>query len=130
MRQQDDNDLFWLLNPLAVSSQLECPAASGAAALLSELRPACPVTCRDALLAALPAWDVGIRVVPTYLVAVFGHARVLKVVRELALEAFPDAHMCQLRQIGYFLRVQDSERLAWRGSPDAEPGAAADSGGT
>ena len=121
LRQQDEDELFRLLYPLAVSSQLECPAACGAAMFLAELRPACPVSYREALLAALPAWDVGIREVPQYLVAVFGRHRVLDVVRDLAREPLPDAHISRLRQVGYHLRVPDSERLAWRGSPDAEP---------
>src|SRR4051812_8721252 len=91
LRRLDDDVLFRLLYPLAVSSQLECPAATVAAMLLAELRPACPVSCREALVAAMPAWDVGIREVPQYLVAVFGRQRVLEVVRELARGSFPDA---------------------------------------
>ena len=130
LRRLDDDALFRLLYPLAVSSQLECPSACGAAMLLAELQPACPVSCREALLAAMPAWDVGIREVPQYLVAVFGRHRVLEVVRELVQEPFADAQIGRLRQVGYFLRVPDSERLSWRGSDRAEPNAAPDRRGT
>jgi hypothetical protein len=119
LRRLDDAELYHLLYPLAVSSQLECPAACGAAMLLAELRPACPVSCRDALLTAMPTWDVGIREVPEYLAAIFGHHRLLQVVRELAKERFPNAMVARLRQIAYFLRVPDEERLSWRGSKPA-----------
>src|ERR1700694_4086822 len=83
MRQFDDNELFRLLFPLATSGQWECPLAYSAALLLHQIKPACPVSCKEALRGLFGNWDVSIEEVPWYLRDVFGRQRVLQVIAEL-----------------------------------------------
>src|SRR5262245_59945036 len=83
MRQLDDDELFHLLFPLATSGQWECPMAYSAALLLHQIKPACPVPCKEALRGLFGNWDASIEEVPYYLRDIFGCQRVLQVIGEL-----------------------------------------------
>lgn len=114
MRQLDDDDLYRLLFPLATSGQWECPVAFGAALLLYEIKPACPVPCKEAVRGLFGNWDVSIEEVPWYLRVVFGRHRVLEVIQELLHEPLSDHQVSRLRTIGYWLFIPEAERSAWK----------------
>jgi hypothetical protein len=114
MRQVDEDDLFRLLFPLATSGQWECPMAFSAALLLHEIKPACPISCKEALRGLFGNWDVSIEEVPWYLRDVFGRQRVLEVVQEMLHEPLTDQQKSRLRTIGYWLGVPEAERSAWK----------------
>ena len=112
MRQLDDDELFRLLFPLATSGQWECPMAFSAALLLYEIKPACPVSCKEAVRGLFGNWDVSIKEVPWYLRDVFGRSRVLEIVQEWSREPISDIEMGRLHTIGYWLGVPEAERVA------------------
>jgi hypothetical protein len=114
MRQLDDDEAFNLLFPLATSAQWDCPLAYSAALLLYQIRPACPVPCKEALRALFGNWDVSIEEVPWYLRDAFGRQRVLEVIMELLAEPLSDLQVRRLRTVGYWLGVPESERSSWR----------------
>jgi hypothetical protein len=114
MRQLDEYELFRLLFPLATSGQWECPLAFSAALLLHEIKPACPISCKEALRGLFGNWDVSIEEVPWYLRDVFGRQRVLEVVQEMLREQLTDQQKSRLRTIGYWLGVPEAERSAWK----------------
>ena len=114
MRQLDDDDLFKLLFPLATSGQWECPMAYSAALLLYQIKPACPVACKEAMRGLFGNWDVSIEEVPWYLRDVFGRHRMLEVIKELLDESLSERQVKCLRTIGYWLGVPEAERSAWR----------------
>jgi hypothetical protein len=114
MRQLDDDELFRLLFPLATSGQWECPMAFSAALLLHEIKPACPIACKDALRGLFGNWDVSIEEVPWYLRDVFGRQRLLEVVQEMLREPLTDQEKSRLRTVGYWLGVPEAERSAWK----------------
>jgi hypothetical protein len=58
-----------------------------ASRLLVDLEPACPVTCRDALLTlALGDWQLSNRLLPFYLISQFGKTEPHRVATELVAE--------------------------------------------
>lgn len=116
MRQLDDDELFHLLFPLATSGQWECPLAYSAALLLYQIKPACPISCKDALRGLFGNWDVSIEEVPWYLRDVFGRHRVLEVIAELLRDSITDIQVRRLRTIGYWLDVSEHERSSWQSS--------------
>ena len=113
MRQRDEAELFGLLFPLATSAQWEFPIAFSAALLLYQIKPACPITCKEALRGLLGNWDVSIEEVPLYLRDVFGRLRILEAVQELLCEPLTDLQKSRLRTIGYWLGVPEVELSAW-----------------
>src|SRR5262245_18786440 len=114
MRQLEEDELFGLLFPLATSGQWECPMAFSAALLLYEIKPACPIPCKEAVRGLLGNWDVSIEEVPWYLRHVFGRHRALEVVQEMLREPLSDQQKSRLRIIGYWLGVPEAERSAWK----------------
>jgi len=81
-RDLDGAVVFRGLFPLAAASQERGPACS-AAWLLYKLRPQCLISCREAITALLPEWDVSIEEVVFYIAEQFGVATVLSTIEEL-----------------------------------------------
>ena len=81
-RSVSSADLFHGLFPLAVSSQ-SCAPAYSAAWLLYELKPACPISCREAITAFLADWDVSIEEPVFYLAEQFGVPMMLATIEEI-----------------------------------------------
>jgi hypothetical protein len=115
LRQLDANELFRLLFPLATSAQWECPLAYSAALLLHQIKPACPVPCREALRGLLGNWDVSIEEVPWYLRDVFGRQRVQDAIAGLLREPLSDAEVRRLQTVEYWLGVTEMDWSSWRG---------------
>lgn len=78
----DGEDLFRVLFPLAVSSQSRAPAYS-AAWLLYNLKPACPISFRQAIGAFLYDGDVSIEEPVFYLAKQFGVPTILATIEEM-----------------------------------------------
>lgn len=116
MRQLGDDALFHLLFPLATSAQLDCPLAYSAALLLHQIKPDCPVPCKEALRGLFGDWDISIEEVPWYLRDVFGRQRVLEAIAELLQEPLSDIQVRRLQTVEYWLGVPEPERSSWRGS--------------
>ena len=81
-RPVDGAELFRGLFRLAVSSQSHAPAYS-AAWLLYKLKPACPISCREAIGAFLFDWDVSIEEPVFYLAEQFGVPTMLSTIEEI-----------------------------------------------
>ena len=85
--QQEPAAIFHALFPIAVE-YLGDGADYVAAQLLVDLEPACPVSCRDALLTvAFGEWQLSDRLVPFYLITQFGKPGLQRAAEELLAEA-------------------------------------------
>jgi len=77
--------VFHGLFPLASASQERGPAAT-ASWLLYKINPPCLISCREAILALLPEWDVSIQEVVFYIAEQFGIPAVMTTIEELGRE--------------------------------------------
>ncbi len=129
-RRHDPADAFHALFPVAVEFTGD-GADQVAGRLLVDLEPACPVTCRDALVAvAFGDWQLSDRLVPFYLITQFGKRELRRAAEELIAEAgLSGSQVTAVSGVAYwagFPAVQLLEPFVSWESKQAEPGAAAD----
>jgi hypothetical protein len=81
--------------------------------LLVALEPACPVSCREALLTlALGDWQLSDKLVPFYLVTQFGKGELLRVAAELVAEAgLSGSQITAVNGVAYWAGVPAVELL-------------------
>lgn len=102
--QKDPDVVFHTLFPIAAEYNGD-GADYVAGLLLVDLEPACPVSCREALLmVAFGDWQLSDRLVPFYLVTQFGKWKVLREAGELlATAGLSGSQATYVRGIAYFL---------------------------
>jgi len=105
--------VFHVLFPIAVEFTGD-GADQVAARLLVDLEPACPVSCRDALISlAFADWWVSDKLVPYYLVTQFGKRKLLRVADELVAEAgLTGSQITAITGVVYWARLPTVRLLA------------------
>jgi hypothetical protein len=114
-RAVDGAALFHTLFPIAAASQERGPACT-AAWLLYKLRPQCLISCREAITALLPEWDVSIEEVVFYIAEQFGVPTVLSTIEELRAQGIDPTN--RLDTVRYWVGVFQ-ERLDYSARHDA-----------
>lgn len=98
----DAGELFRGLFPLAVASQSRAPAYS-AAWLLYYLKPACPISCHQAIAAFLSDWDVSIEEPVFYLAEQFGVETMLATIEEMRPSIVEREQQSNLNTVRYWV---------------------------
>ena len=82
-REVNDADVFSVVFSHAIESQAIGSAVYDAARLLYQSNMKCQLTCIDAILAAIPHWDISIEEFPWYLRNQFGKSGVMDAISKL-----------------------------------------------
>src|SRR6266542_2212133 len=108
-RPVDSTELFRGLFPLAADSQTNSPAFP-AAWLLYKLKPDCLISCREAIAALLPEWDISIEEVVFYLAEQFGVPQMMATIEEMRRTITNHSQRTSLDAVRYWLgRFQEMQ---------------------
>lgn len=104
LRRMECSEVFHALFPIAAEAQRHAPAYD-AACLLFDVKPACPVPCKDAIRSMLPHWDISIEELPWYLAGYFGEAAVRQAIEELRGDMLSQQERVSLDTVRYWVEI-------------------------
>ena len=101
----DEVELFYGLYFLAVQDEFQTPAGF-AASLLRELKPVCPLSCKDALEVLVSgAWNVSTKALPFYLVEQFGKELIKDAIKQKRVGPLTKIEQAYLETVDYWVNL-------------------------
>jgi hypothetical protein len=104
LRRTDGSEIFHALFPIAAEAQEHAPAYD-AACLLFDVKPTCPIPCKDAIRAMLPHWDISIQELPWYLAGYFGEGAIRQALKELRGDLLSQQERVRLDTVRYWVEI-------------------------
>lgn len=104
LRRMDGGEIFHELFSIAAEAQRHGPACD-AACLLFEVKPACPIPCKDAVRAMLSHWEISIAELPWYLAGSFGEEAIHRAIEELQEEPLGQRERTGLDTVRYWADI-------------------------